>query len=279
MGKLTVIKRGLYTSIQDLGRYGFRKYGVPLSGAMDRRCSQLANQIVNNAPNAPVIEITQVGPELIFHDHAIIAITGAELSPMVNQVSVANNKPLTIKPNDILGFGDPKEGLRAYLAIQGLGAESVLGSYSQFDGVTKSKYLNTRDELFFTSIISKTIPNARVRSPLNTSDTLEVSEGPEIGLIPSALRKKLLSSRLIIKENSRMGYQVKSPIDLSHQHAITSVPVVPGTVQLTPSGLLIIVMRDGQVTGGYPRIFQLSEESINILAQKSTDEEINFRLA
>ncbi len=278
MGKLTILTSGLHTSIQDMGRYGFRQYGIPISGAMDQDNARLANLLVNNPYNHPVIEITQIGPKILFHDQALIAIAGADLSPTINSEPIANNKALQIEANDILSFGKPKHGVRAYLAIHGLQADKVLGSYSQYKGITEADQLMKEDTLSFDSYASTDNQNGRIKLTITQLEFIEVVPGIEFGLIPKKTMNQLLSTPLLIKANNRMGYQLESPVDLSHNHTMITSPVVPGTTQLTPSGELLVLMRDGQVTGGYPRVFQLTEQSINQLAQKNTGDQICLKL-
>src|SRR5690349_8242600 len=86
--RITVIKPGWLTTVQDLGRYGYQQYGVPVSGAMDRRSFIIANRLVGNYDNDAGVEITVNGPELLFEQDGIIAVTGADLSPLVNGIGI-----------------------------------------------------------------------------------------------------------------------------------------------------------------------------------------------
>src|SRR6056297_2703027 len=117
--ELEVLQPGLFTSIQDRGRFGFMQYGVPVSGAMDSYAAGLANLLLKNQPDAAVLEITQAGPKLRFSEATAITVTGAELSPVLNGRAVENNHVLQVNAGEILSFGKRKFGARAYLAIQG----------------------------------------------------------------------------------------------------------------------------------------------------------------
>ena len=151
---IKIIKSGLYSSVQDKGRVGIQSYGVPYSGSMDSFSSDLANKILNNSEDAAVIEITMVGPVLEFNNETVISITGANLSPLLNNKIIKMYEPVIIKANDLLSFGGLKSGLRAYIAILGgFKTEKVYGSRSMFKNFTKHFKLNVNDILTFNNDI------------------------------------------------------------------------------------------------------------------------------
>ena len=273
------ISSGLYSSIQDLGRYGFVEYGVPISGAMDQRASRLANAVLGNSENEPVLEFTLTGPTIQFKEDTVICITGAHMSPKLNATEISQNKAVEVKTNDILSFGSCIEGTRSYLAVRGgFNLKKVLGSYSMFGGITDSKKLIKGEVLEINSSKQMKKPKAslKVNGDYLNEKKLSVFKGPEFDLLSATLKKKLLNQRFTISnKNNRMGYQLTEKLKNNLSPIITSL-VLPGTVQLTPSGVLIILMRDCQTTGGYPRILQLSESAINILAQKTSKDIIEF---
>ena len=110
---IEVIKPGLYSSIQDKGRFSFENYGVPISGSMDQFSAILSNKIISNNDNDAVMEITMIGPTLKFNTETTISITGADISPLLNGESINLFKPYIIKNGDILSFGKLKSGLRS----------------------------------------------------------------------------------------------------------------------------------------------------------------------
>ena len=114
-----VIKPGFYTTIQDLGRFGYQDYGVPVSGSMDQYSAQFANALLNNEKSDAVLEMTMTGPKLQFNSQTSICISGANMSPELNGSDIKLNTLIPIKPNDILSFGKLKEGFRSYLAVSG----------------------------------------------------------------------------------------------------------------------------------------------------------------
>ena len=275
-----VLNAGFYTTIQDLGRFGFQQYGVPFSGAMDHYSAILANAILNNKENDAVLEITVKGPKLQFTSPTVICITGANLSPCLNENPIELNKPIIVSNNDILTFGKLQSGIRTYLAVSGgFLSKSVMKSRSMYKNVTQEFVIKKNTIL---SIVQKykkpEITHSSVKSlNLNTLE-IEVFKGPEFDML-SDLEKEELFIRYfsISNNNNRMACQLNEIFENKLQPIITSL-VIPGTVQLTPSGKLIILMRDCQATGGYPRVLQLSEIAINVLSQKFTNDKIQFKL-
>ncbi|HNP07035.1 MAG TPA: biotin-dependent carboxyltransferase family protein [Cyclobacteriaceae bacterium] len=282
-GVVEVISSGLYSSIQDLGRFGFRRYGVPVSGVMDEQSASMANHLLNNAPAAAVMEITMTGPKLLFSINTQIAISGADLSPQLNGEAIPLNKIIKVSDADMLSFGKLKYGLRCYLAVKGgFQTEVVMNSRSYFAPVTKSSIVQKGARLRV---------NANDNSPYNlsyvktdpsffTQSHLPCLKGPEFGLLTAAEQKLIFSRELSVsQENNRMGYRLEGfAFQYPTGHNMLTSAVLPGTVQLTPSGNLIALMKDCQTTGGYPRIIQLSQEGINKLAQKKTSDRVSFSL-
>ena len=137
------------------------------------------------------------------------------------------------------------------------------------------------DELKINNYSNYSFTNSsiKVNSPHFKNNQIEVYKGPEFDQL-STKTQSLLLNRIfsISNNNNRMGYQLNELIETTKMEPMLSSIVIPGTVQLTPSGKLIVLMRDCQTTGGYPRVFQLNNDSINRLAQKTTNDKIQFRL-
>ncbi|MFO7721503.1 MAG: allophanate hydrolase subunit 2 family protein, partial [Gillisia sp.] len=166
--EIEVLQPGLFSTIQDLGRYGFLKYGVPLSGNMDKYASMMGNLILNNPVNAAVLEITQMGPKLRFNAFAQVVFTGADLSPEINKIPVANNTIYLINCGDELSFGKRKSGCRAYLSIKGgFKTSESLGSKSWYEGISDFSKLTTGMKLAFektTSVLYDTHASVKINS-------------------------------------------------------------------------------------------------------------------
>ncbi len=279
---IKILKSGFYTSVQDQGRLGFAQYGVPSSGVMDQYASKFANQLLGNAKDAAVLEMTMIGAELQFLTATRIAIAGADMGATINGKAVAMFKSIKIHKNDILSFRQAKDGFRTYVAVRGgILAPQVLGSRSMLKGLTDDFKLNTGEQLHIENELTlKSAKYARLKfygSYLQTK-TLDVFKGPEFEkLTPSQVDELLQSDYQVSKFNSRMAYQLQ-PLIQNDLEPILTGPVLPGTVQLTPLGQLLVLMRDCQTTGGYPRVLQLTEKAIHILSQKTTADDLMFRL-
>jgi len=274
---------GILTSIQDLGRFGYRRLGVPLSGAMDVYMSRLANELVGNSTEKAVLEMTMVGPVLEFKKATQIAITGAGFTPTVNNIEVPMNTKIAVQQGDIIKFGLAAYGLRGYLSVAGgFSSEFILGSQSKYNGLTKQPILKKGDvlEINATEILnSRTTTSVKVDMAHFTTKEIQVYKGPEFDFLPKEVQQNIESMSLTVSvKSSRMAYLLTGMEQIAASEII-SAPVQPGTVQLTPSGQCVVLMRDAQTTGGYARILQLSTSGINKLAQKRAGDSFNFRIS
>ena len=283
---IEVINTGIFTTIQDQGRFGFRNIGVPVSGSMDQYSAYVANSLVGNNQQSAVMEMTIIGPSLKFHENATIAIVGASVTVQLNGQDKKQNTIITIKKGETLTIGQIRLGVRCYLAISGgFDTETELNSHSFYAGVTKQSMLLKGDfvrykTLGVSKIIHRSIVNLDVKHFSN--HLLDVYPGPEFHTLSQTTISKILRKKIVVSSTSnRMGYKFEASISLGineHVNEIVTSSVQPGTVQLTPAGDIIILMRDCQTTGGYARIFQLTEQSINQLSQKPTGSELLFHL-
>ncbi len=276
-----VISPGLYSTIQDLGRTGYGKYGVPKSGPMDLRSFLLANSILNNNENCAVIEWTIIPPVLRFHGDTIIAVTGAICTPFLNDIPCKMNHQINIKKGDVLTLKNVIGGVIGFVGIyKGFSTGVVLNSRSYYNNITEFVKLSKSDKLPFEKSIKYTPQYAALSAPIfwNETDIIYAYKGPEYCQLNEGQNQQLLNSEFIIsKDRNRMAIPLDN--DLKNDlPSMFSTPVLPGTVQLTPSGKLIVLMRDCQTTGGYPRILQLTTDSIDIIAQKRIGETIRLQL-
>lgn len=279
---IEVLKAGLFDSIQDLGRVGTQQFGVPLSGAMDQFSAKLANAILANEDEAAILEFTLLGPTLKFCNETAICLTGLECQAKINQEPIENNRYILIKKGDVLSFGKRELGCRGYLAVLcGFQSENVMKSQSFYKTITTQERLKKGDVLKISTVpVKAKISNAIVKTPKAHFETayLDVFRGVEFASLSEEQQQHLFSTTFTIsKDSNRMAYQLQEglPNDLN---AILTSAVLPGTIQLTPSGQLMILMRDCQTTGGYPRILQLSEMAINQLAQKMAGDRFRFKI-
>lgn len=266
-------------SIQDLGRKGYAQFGVPTSGAMDRYSAKLANHLLGNSLDCAVLEITFGNCTFQFTKPTTICISGADFNAKLNSELITLNKVISIKKNDILSFSIKNYGIRTYVAVLGgFQSKKVLGSRSFYKGITSDFIFRRNDEVNYISSEEEKIHFASVKVNKNhfTTNIIHCFKGPEYELLSSLQKHQLLTTHFSISnDNSRMGYKLNEVVKNDFGSMLTSA-VLAGTVQLTPSGKLIVLMQDCQITGGYPRILQLTEKSINQLAQKSTNDKFKF---
>ena len=145
---IRVLHSGFYSTIQDSGRIGFQQYGVPYSGVMDAYSAALANHILGNKENAPVIEMTMTGATLQFYCDTYICITGADMIPEINDTKIPLNKSIKIVSGDMLSFGKLTKGFRCYLAVLGgFKTETIMNSQSMYKGITTQSRIFKNDEL------------------------------------------------------------------------------------------------------------------------------------
>lgn len=277
---VNILKSGFFTTVQDTGRFGHRNMGVPVSGAMDGFSAFQVNRLLENEIDAAILEITMTGPTLEFLENTYIALGGAEMQATINKRPIEDYKVYRINSGDILAFGKLQKGFRTYLGIKGgFRTEPVLGSRSFYKPITPNDSLKVGASLPYLacSDFDPKIPEMKVATVLDHR-TLEVYRGPEFEQLSDRQLGHLFSKKFSVsKENNRMAYQLNEEIEGGHGGMLTSA-TLPGTVQLTPSGRLIVLMKDGQTTGGYPRILQLSDRSISVLAQKRSGDLIDFIL-
>lgn len=277
---IRVMHPGIYISIQDQGRFYYAKKGVPLSGYMDSFSVELGNSLLRNRPYLAVLEITFGQGKFQFLTDTFICLTGGDFSPVLNDVPIEMNTVQKVKTGDVLSFNQRKYGARTYLAVKdGIQSEYVLLSQSFCPGITKLR-LEKGDEVEIATkmgLESSGFSKVKVQEEHFNSSSLECFPGPEYDQLTKKQKEQLAQSFTVSEDNNRVGYRLNEPVENDLPSILTSA-VLPGTVQLTPSGKLIVLMRDCQVTGGYPRVLQLSEYAISRLSQKVAGDGILFML-
>lgn len=279
---LKVIAQGVYASVQDMGRLGYANVGVPIAGTMDHYSAKLANLILHNAMEDAVIEITLGGSSFQFLKETVICICGADLNATINDEKILCNHPVKVLEESVLVFKKPVYGTRAYLAVKGgFLNKKVLNSRSFFKEVTKKYVLKKDDEILYNPIVvndKQSFSAVKVNQKHFFNTEIEAYEGPEYHLLNDKQKKQLTEVLFTVaKENNRMGYRLEETLENKLKPILTSA-VMPGVVQLTPSGKLIVLMRDCQVTGGYPRVLMVTPTAINKLAQQSTGAKFRFKI-
>ena len=284
--KLQFVTSGLRTTTQDLGRPGYTHMGVPTGGALDRSALQYANNLVGNALATPILEITLSGPHVRCLEPGRVALVGRGFSLLLNGAQQTYNCAVSVNAGDELVIKSSGNGCRSYLAVSGewqvkrwLGSASALrvGSHELLPEALwqSGDVLTTRD----TSV--KPWPSTML-PPQPAGNLVRVLPGPEFDWLDHRGRSQLLSKPIVVVDPSnRIGLRTDTQIQLREDKRDTemvSSGVQPGTVQLTHAGQAIILMRDGQTIGGYPRVLQCVSQSLDQLAQIKAGDELMLSL-
>lgn len=301
---ITIKKPGLLTSIQDLGRYGFQKYGVIVSGVMDPVAHRIANLLVGNDENAPTLEVTLLGPVLEFQEDTLISICGGDLFPTINGKPVPMWRTIYVKKGSELRFGTAKAGCRVNLAVAGgFSVPSVMESKSTYllagIGGYNGRALKAGDNISVnppSSLASKIIlqmkNRARAQSFLETEwsvaskfipsfkteQTIRVMKGRQYNLFKKQCQNDFFSRTFeVTPQSDRMGYRLKGEkLELEHPNEMLSEAVSFGTIQVPSDGNPIILLADRQTTGGYPKIGQVASVDLPLLAQAKPGDRLRF---
>jgi antagonist of KipI len=278
---------GFLTTVQDSGRFGYQRYGMPVSGAMDTFSLQLANILVGNKPYDACLETTLTGPEILFETVGAIAVCGADMSPCINGKSIPLNKTIDVRRGDLLSFGDLKSGCRSYIAFAGgINVPLLMGSRSTYirtkTGGFNGRALKAGDELpvgeISRKIIIKEIPKELIPE-YKTRQTVKILPGPEyIQFDDETVSHFIKSEYTITDQSDRMGYRLSGYplISKSGNHDIISAGICPGTIQVPGNGQPIILMADCQTSGGYNRIAHIISVDLGLMAQLKPGDIVYF---
>jgi len=284
-----VIKPGMLSTIQDLGRFGYQKSGIIVGGAMDKLALRIGNLLLGNSENEAGLEITLIGPALLFDKEQLIVLTGADLSPSIDGRPVIMWRPTQVAKGAVLSFGKPIKGCRTYLSVAGgFKISPDLGSCATYlqagIGGWEGRALKAGDHIPFKQVYKSTgkftwSPDLKLY-PKSANQVIRVIAGPEFNSFTKESIHAFFTHLFTInKENNRMGYRLDGPeIQPAEKKDMLSSAVTFGTIQVPPRGNPIILMADCQTTGGYPRIANVITADLSILAQKQTGSEIKFEL-
>lgn len=284
---ITVIKPGLLTTVQDRGRTGYRAFGMPVAGAMDRRSFELANLLAGNAPDLAAIEMTMAGPTVRFERTAYVAICGADMRATLDGQPVANGSGFRVSAGSVLAAGFAAAGCRAYLAVHGgIDVPLVLGSRSTYTragvGGHQGRALRAGDVLAIGPAGDEPEPRALPLEALprpGREIVVRVMLGPQDDRFLEEGIATFLGSRYAVSNrNDRMGYQLDGPAILHRGGAdITSDALCMGAIQVPGRGTPIVMMADAQTTGGYAKIATVIGADLPVMAQARTGDEVSFR--
>lgn len=284
--KIKILKSGILTNIQDEGRYGNRYFAIPQSGYMDSCSANMANLIVGNDPNAGIIECNIIAGVFEFLNDAIICITGADMQWTIDGRKIYKNKTIKVNKGQQLKGKNSVNGMRAYIAVAGdIQATRHYKSMSTYHyaglGGINGRRLQSGDILTYNHKKKKFLD---IKTPnqidYRSIKIIEIMAGPEWSFLSNEEQIIFLKTTYIISENSnRMGAKLESnsPIHinktLAHSHCI-----IPGMIQLPPNGDAIVILADGQTTGGYPRIAYIPKDQLNLFNQIMPKQTFRFCL-
>lgn len=271
----------MLTTFQDNGRLKYLSQGINRGGVMDRLSFELLNALLGNRSGEAAMEIHFPGPELLFEEDCLFALTGADLSPVLNDTGIANSRIFEAKKGDILRFKKKIKGERAYFGVSGgFDSDDWLGSKSagfNADGVLKQDSVIIRSSPD-RSVTGRTGISRAFDPDIRPLQRIRFVEGNEWGSLSENSRRSMESSVFEISPKSnRMGYRLSGKrLELENEDQLLSSAVTFGTIQLPPDGQLIILMADAQTTGGYPRIGFVAAADLPVLAQCGAGQHLFF---
>lgn len=290
---ITIVKSGLFTSIQDMGRHGYQHLGINPGGAMDIPALQTANLLVQNNYNEAVIEFYFPAPQIKFNQSAFIALSGANFGAEINGTQIPINHPVYIAAGSTLQFKQKISGQIGYLAVQGgfvlnewlnsnstntkAGAGGFEGrTLKNNDTIAQQQHtynFDNNNQIFI-------LPWMAVTKPFYNNTPFHIIAGNEFKCLTPDSQQILTQQNFTISPQSdRMGCRLNGPaLSLQQPVEMISTAVTRGTIQLLPNGQCMVLLADHQTTGGYPRIGHICSSAFASLAQKSTGEKVSFLL-
>lgn len=282
MPVIEIISTGVGLSVQDYGRPGWRRFGVPPGGVMDRSSAAAANRLLGNRADAPVLEVLMQGAKLRVLEDTWIAIAGADLG-----CAIAPWTACAVSAGTVLQFPMNRSGLWAYVAVPGgFDADRWFGSASVDSRNGLGRPLERGVQLsavtsassFGYERVGRRVLAAELQRDFSRPMEFELLPGPQFDLFSSQARADLVSSEWTVSPRSdRTGFRLEGPA-LNVPDSIRSEPVLPGSFQIPGSGLPIVTMVDGPTVGGYAKIAILREADLDWLAQCRPGTKIGFNL-
>ena len=285
---IEVLDPGMLTTVQDRGRYGYQRIGVPVSGAMDEFALRAANLLVGNEDLEAGLEMTVVGPQLRFMGDTWIAVTGADLGATLDGEPMPRWQTVRVSDGGVLAFGGMQDGVRAYLAIAGgIDVPIVMGSRSTYDksgiGGFEGRALEAGDVLSArdgdTPFVERRLPGG-FRPPVYGEDhQVRLILGPQRDDFEEDAIATLMSGVYTVSaESDRMGYRLDGqPISHRGGPDIVSDGNPLGAVQVPGDGLPRVLLVDRGTTGGYTKIATVIGVDISALVQALPDHTVTFK--
>ena len=287
MDIIEILDGGMFTIVQDLGRYGYQRYGLPVSGAMDAFALRAANLLVGNSEDDAGLEMTLAGPHLRFLDETVVAITGADLAPTLDGNPFPMWQPVAVQKDAELLFHGINDGVRAYLAIAGgVDVPPMLGSRSTYTraniGGLEGRALVHGDRIAASTgmdrVEGRRFPRGAVPR-YGHAHRLRVTPGQQFDAFTEhGIETFLSSSYTVTPRSDRIGYRLEgSPIEHKAGADIVSDGIPLGAVQVTGDGMPIVLLADRGTTGGYTKIATVISADIMRLAQAAPGDAVTFQ--
>ena len=287
MRAFKIISPGPLTTVQDLGRTGYQRLGIPLSGTLDSDAAKIANLLVGNTIDRAVLEMTLLGPQIEILNRADIAVTGAEIDLQLNGHAVEMWRSVRVEKGDRLDIGAANSGCRAYLAFTGgIDTPPVMGSRSTYIagqiGGVKGRALQTGDVIHRgEGLLNSTALRAPEmwRRHHGKEILLRVVPGPQNDFFTDGLKTLLNNTYTVTPDADRMGYRLSGPLVLPKADmppSIISEPSLPGGIQIPADHQPIILLVE-QTVGGYAKIATVISSDLPRLAQATPGDQVSFQ--
>lgn len=286
---IRVLRPGLLTTVQDLGRWGKQRYGVVVGGAMDSFALRMANLLVGNEENAAALEMTLLGPTLRFEQDALVALCGGEFHPTLDDHPMSTWRPAFIKKGTTFHCGSAVTGCRGYLAVAGgIEVPLVLGSHSTYlrgnFGGYAGRALQEGDRLAMNEQALAVSPNpspwgiGSLAPAYNDNPTIRVILGSEFDWLAPRSQEQLFAAEFeVTPQSDRMGYRLSGPqLEFTVPRELISEAVCPGVIQVPADGQPILLMADCATTGGYPKVGCVASVDLPLAAQLRPGTKLRF---
>ena len=281
---IKILKPGLFTTVQDIGRKGYMNVGFSEAGALDLNHYQIASHLIGN--DGPALEFTIIGPSIQFLKENSFTIAGGRFNALLNGEAIESQIIYGVKPGDILEIGNAIKGARGYITFgQPLDIPIIADSYSTHTrsnmggykgrSLKKDDIIQTNDDPSYKNNIGR----ASQINLANKDNVIHIIEGPQIESFSQDAKAKLTDNEYVISEMSdRMGFRLKGENIAPEESAdIISEPVALGSIQVPNDGNPIILLNDKQTVGGYTKIATVTQLGLNQLVQFQPGESIRFK--
>ena len=285
VSRLGIREAGPFTTVQDLGRPGYLRVGIPPAGPMDREAFVLANRLVGNPDGAAALESTYSGPRVEFADARLVAITGAEMPVTLDGAATPRWEAFPVRAGSVLRLGAARSGVRCYLAVSGgLDTPPALGSRATYArgrlGGLGGRMLERGDWLpLGPAGAGRPARLRRERVPdYSVEPEVHVVLGPQDDRFTAAGIGAFLEGPYeMLQQSDRMGARLRGPhIEHARGHDIVSDGVALGGIQVIGEGQPIVLLVDRQSTGGYTKIGTVCSFDIGRVGQVKPGQRLRF---